>query len=48
MDEPGLRNRLPESGITAPAIIFNKEDLPEPFRPTRQILSPTRTDKFTF
>src|SRR2546423_10994190 len=39
MVAPGCTKRLPESGSTVPAAIFNSVDLPEPLRPIRQTRS---------
>src|SRR5215469_2506016 len=44
MVAPGCTNRLPWSGSTRPAAIFNSVDLPEPLRPIRQTRSDADTD----
>jgi len=36
---------LPEVGVRTPESIFNKVDLPEPFRPIMPMLSPSATRK---
>src|SRR5580693_712642 len=43
MVAPGCTKRLPLSGSTRPAAIFNSVDLPEPLRPIRQTRSPAPT-----
>src|SRR5450756_2559289 len=47
MVAPGCTKRLPLSGSTEPAAIFNSVDLPEPLRPIRQTRSPADTDSST-
>src|SRR6266436_6892041 len=47
MVAPGCTKRLPLSGSTVPAAIFNKVDLPEPLRPIRQTRSAGDTDSST-
>src|SRR6478752_4781146 len=47
MVTPGCRKRLPLSGSTRPAAIFNSVDLPEPLRPIRQTRSDAATDSST-
>jgi hypothetical protein len=39
----GCTKRLPPSGSTRPAAIFNSVDFPEPLRPIRQTRSPAET-----
>src|SRR5271154_3323663 len=47
MVAPGCTKRLPLSGSTGPAAIFNSVDLPEPLRPIRQTRSEGDTDNST-
>src|SRR4051794_7719550 len=47
MVAPGCTKRLPLSGSTRPAAIFNSVDLPEPLRPIRQTRSDCDTDNST-
>src|SRR5580698_3388665 len=47
MVAPGCTKRLPLSGSTRPAAIFNSVDLPEPLRPIRQTRSADETDNST-
>src|SRR6185437_4573359 len=47
MVAPGCTKRLPLSGSTSPAAIFNSVDLPEPLRPIRQTRSAGDTDSST-
>src|ERR1700710_2703343 len=47
MVAPGCTKRLPLSGSTRPAAIFNSVDLPEPLRPIRQTRSADDTDSST-
>src|ERR1700688_3557000 len=47
MVAPGCTKRLPLSGSTVPAAIFNSVDLPEPLRPIRQTRSAADTDSST-
>ena len=47
MVAPGCTKRLPLSGSTRPAAIFNSVDLPEPLRPIRQTRSDADTDSST-
>src|SRR5471032_2108140 len=47
MVEPSCTKRLPLSGSTRPAAIFNSVDLPEPLRPIRQTRSDCDTDSST-
>src|SRR6476646_11096102 len=47
MVAPGCTKRLPLSGSTRPAAIFNSVDLPEPLRPIRQTRSAEETDNST-
>ena len=47
MVAPGCTKRLPLSGSTRPAAIFNSVDLPEPLRPIRQTRSAEDTDSST-
>src|SRR5258706_13250181 len=47
MVAPGCTKRLPLSGSTRPAAIFNSVDLPEPLRPIKQTRSADDTDSST-
>src|SRR5258706_475217 len=47
MVTPGCTKRLPLSGSTRPAAIFNSVDLPEPLRPIKQTRSAEDTDSST-
>src|SRR6476661_576211 len=47
MVAPGCTKRLPLSGSTRPAAIFNSVDLPEPLRPIKQTRSAEDTDSST-
>src|SRR6202045_378541 len=47
MVAPGCTKRLPLSGSTRPAAIFNSVDLQEPLRPIRQTRSDGDTDSST-
>src|ERR1700724_2771749 len=47
MVAPGCTKRLPLSGPTRPAAIFNSVDLPEPLRPIRHTRSDCETDNST-
>src|SRR5258707_13929130 len=47
MVAPGCTKRLPLSGSTRPAAIFNSVDLPEPLRPIRHTRSADDTDNST-
>ena len=45
---PGCKNRVPSSGSVRPERIFKRVDFPEPFRPTRAILSPAEIEISSF
>src|SRR5258705_3906873 len=47
MVAPGCTKRLPLSGSTRPAAIFNSVDLPEPLRPIKQTRSADDSDSST-
>ncbi|BAE49666.1 hypothetical protein amb0862 [Paramagnetospirillum magneticum AMB-1] len=47
MEAPGWTKRSPESGRISPARTLSSVDLPEPLRPTRQVLSPLATQVVT-
>src|ERR1700754_726321 len=47
MVAPGCTKRLPPSGSTRPAAIFNSVDLPEPLRPIKHTRSADDTDSST-